>query len=320
MSEVIPERLGPYAVRSRLGAGGMGEVYLAHDARLEREVAIKVLPEAFARDPERLARFRREARVAASLHHPNIAGIYGFEEDGGTHFLVMELVGGTTLQERLRAGPLSIEDALRIGVQVAAGLEAAHERDIMHRDLKPSNVKITPEGAAKILDFGLAKATTRADSDSVPVMATITSQHTAAGMVMGTPPYMSPEQARGKTVDRRTDVWSFGCLLYECLTGRQTFDGESPSDVFARVLERDPDWSALPPRTPPRVRDLLERCLEKDPARRLRDAGDARIELERALSAREWTSSAVLRAPDAQPWRVGRLLPWGVAAAALVGA
>ncbi len=314
----MPERLGPYAIRSRLGVGGMGEVYLAHDARLEREVAIKVLPDGVASDPERSARFKREARVAASLNHPNVAGIYGFEEEGGKHFLVMELVRGITLHDRLQAGPLLIEDALRLGVQVASGLEAAHERDIVHRDLKPSNVKVTPEGTAKVLDFGLAKEVTPPGGEAALPMATITSEHTLPGMVLGTPPYMSPEQAKGRTVDRRTDVWSFGCLLYECLTGKPAFEGETPADVFGKILERDPDWSALPPRTPARVRDLLERCLEKDPARRLRDAGDARIELERALAAREWTSSAAFRAPEGPRFRAGRLLPWGVAAAAVL--
>ena len=325
------ERLGSYEITSRLGAGGMGEVYRAHDARLGRDVAIKVLPYAMEADPERLARFRREARVAASLNHPHIAGIYGFEDEDGLHFLVMELVEGTPLSETLRAGPLPIDEALSIVEQVAEGLEAAHESGVVHRDLKPSNIKITPHGQAKILDFGLAKAERAAAAGSssgdvaegvagegTGVSAAITGRYTEPGTVFGTIPYMSPEQARGRPVDKRTDIWALGCVLFECLSGRRAFDGDTTADVIGKILEREPDWDALPPRTPARVRDLLARCLEKDPKLRLRDAGDVRIELARALQAREWSSSGGLRvdqttAPEARP-----ILPWAIAALAVV--
>src|SRR5262245_5553763 len=291
------DRLGSYEIVSRLGAGGMGVVYRAHDARLGRDVAIKVMPDALEGDPERLARFRREARLAASLNHPHIAGIYGFEDEDGAHFLVMELIEGTVLSELLRSGPLPIDEALAVVEQIAEGLEAAHERGVVHRDLKPSNIKITPSGQAKILDFGLAKAARGAaagssgtsdegETGSSPgVSAAITGQYTQPGTVFGTVPYMSPEQARGRAVDKRTDIWALGCVLYECLSGRRAFDGDTATDVVAKILERDPAWAALPARTPPRLRELCERCLEKDPARRLRDAGDLRLELPRATTA-----------------------------------
>ncbi|HEX4826220.1 MAG TPA: protein kinase [Candidatus Polarisedimenticolaceae bacterium] len=274
----IPERLGAYTIVARLGEGGMGEVYRAHDDRLNRDVAIKVLPDVVAQGEEHIARFKREARMAASLNHPNIAAVYGFEEDEGTHFLVMELVPGETLAERLRSGPIPLAETLALTGQIASGLEAAHERGIVHRDLKPGNVKITPTGQVKILDFGLAKAV----GETPEAPAPITARYTSPGTVIGTVPYMSPEQARGRIVDRRTDIWSLGCVLYECLAGRRAFDGDTATDVVAKILERDPDWSALPARTPPRLRELIERCLEKDPARRLRDAGDLRLELDHA--------------------------------------
>jgi serine/threonine-protein kinase len=315
------ERLGPYEIVSRLGAGGMGVVYRALDARLDREVAIKVLPDALASDPERVARFRREARVAASLHHPHIAGIYGFEDEGEAHFLVMELVEGLTLAERIRFGPLPIDESLAIVEQIAGGLEAAHESGIVHRDLKPSNIKITPGGQAKILDFGLAKALD--DPSSGPVFEAsgdAAGDETKTGTVFGTVPYMSPEQARGRPIDKRSDIWSLGCVLYECLCGRRAFDGDTAADVAAKILERDPDWDALPPRTPPRVRELLERCLEKDPKRRVRDSGDVRIELERALEAREWSSSGAVRLPAARGTPSRRVLPFAIAGLAVAGA
>jgi eukaryotic-like serine/threonine-protein kinase len=317
----MPERLGAYEIVSRLGAGGMGEVYRARDTRLDREVAIKVLPDFLAGDPERIARFRREARVAASLHHPHIAGIYGFEDEDGAHFLVMELVEGITLAERLRQGQMPIDEALAIVEQIAEGLEAAHESGIVHRDLKPSNIKMTPAGRAKILDFGLAKAAGEPPpAPGVEPSGSVTAAFTSPGMVFGTVPYMSPEQARGRPVDKRSDIWSLGCVLYECLSGRRAFDGDTATDVVAKILERDPDWEALPPRTPPRVRELLARCLEKDPRRRVRDSGDVRMELERALAAREWTSSGAVRVlrRSAPPWR--RVVPWAVAATAVAAA
>ena len=290
-STAMPERLGSYEILSRLGQGGMGEVYRAHDARLDREIAIKVLPDLLVGNPERTARFQREARVAASLNHRNIAAVYGFEEEDGAHFLVMELVPGTTLAERLGSGPLPIDEALALVAHIADGLEAAHESGVVHRDLKPGNVKITPAGQPKILDFGLAKVLEEPAPDA-------TEHESIPGMVFGTVPYMSPEQARGRALDKRSDIWALGCVLYECLSGKRAFDGDSASDVVAKILERDPDWTALPARTPPRVRELLERCLEKDPRKRMRDAGDVRIELERALAAREWTSSGIVRAAE----------------------
>src|SRR6202521_1857536 len=281
-------RLGSYEIAAQIGAGGMGEVYQAHDTKLGRDVAIKVLPEAFAHDPERLSRFQREAKMLASLNHPNIATIHGLEHSNGTHYLVMELVPGETLAERLKAGPLVIQKALKIAVQIAEALEAAHEKGIIHRDLKPTNVKVTPEDKVKVLDFGLAKAFVGDTASSDPVTSpTLSATATMQGMILGTPAYMSPEQARGKSVDKRTDIWAFGCVLYELLTARQAFRGETFSDIIAAVLEREPDWKALPLAAPPKIRDLVQRCLQKDAQRRLRDLGDARIEIEEALASEE---------------------------------
>ncbi len=276
-------RLGTYEVKSSLGVGGMGEVYLAKDTRLGREVAIKVLPESFARDSERLARFEREARLLAALNHPNIGAIYGLQEHESTSYLVLELVPGQTLAQRLKRGPLPVAEALAICRQVAEALEAAHEKGIVHRDLKSANVIITPEGKAKVLDFGLAKGLevegSAADLSRTP---TVTGEATGVGVVLGTAAYMSPEQARGLPLDTRTDIWSFGCVLYEALTGRKAFEGATVSDTVAAILDREPDWQALPQKTPERARWLLRRCLEKDLRNRLRHIGDARIELEDA--------------------------------------
>ncbi|MBI5835788.1 MAG: serine/threonine-protein kinase [Candidatus Eisenbacteria bacterium] len=288
MSLAPGSKLGPYDVLAPLGAGGMGEVWLARDPRLEREVAIKALPEAFARDPERLARFDREARLLASLHHPNIAGILGLEEVDGRRYLVLEYVEGPTLAERLSQGQLPLAEAVDVCRQIATAVEAAHESGVIHRDLKPGNVKITPTGEVKVLDFGLAKGGVAAASGSDPNLTaspTLTHAATMAGVILGTAAYMSPEQARGRGVDRRTDIWSFGCVLYECLTGQALFQGETVSDLIARILEREPDWSALPAATPVRVRELLRRCLRRDPKERLRDMGDARLELVEAMSS-----------------------------------
>ena len=279
------QSLSFYEVLGPLGAGGMGEVYLARDTRLDREVAIKVLPEELADDEERLRRFEREAKTLASLNHPNVAGIHGIDQVQDTCFLAMELVPGADLEERLRSGALPVAEALDVCRQIAGGLEAAHEAGVVHRDLKPANVRITPEGVVKILDFGLAKpvgpnapgsGTSSAQSDSFLA--------TAEGMILGTPTYMSPEQARGKPVDRRTDIWAFGCVLYECLTGKRAFEGDAFGDLIAAILEHEPDLGALPPRTPARVRRLIERCLIKDPARRIRDIGDVGLELDEVLS------------------------------------
>ena len=261
----------------------MGEVYRARDAKLGREVAIKVLPAEFSQDKERLARFEREARLLASLNHPNIATLHGFEESNDIQFLVMELVEGETLGERLARGPIPLDEALPMFEQIASGLHAAHEKGVIHRDLKPPNIKITPEGVPKILDFGLAKAAITGEVSAES--PTVTRQGTEAGIILGTAAYMSPEQARGKSLDKRTDVWSFGCVFYEGLTARTVFLGETVSDTVARILEREPDWRALPERTPVLVRSLLRRCLAKDPARRLHDIADARIEIEEARSA-----------------------------------
>ena len=295
-----PDQIGNYPIEREVGRGGMGVVYLGRDTRLDRRVAIKVLPDVVARDPERLARFEREARLLASLNHPNIAGIYGLEEADGRRLLVLEYVEGDTLAQRLARGALPVDEALDVCRQIAAALEAAHESGVIHRDLKPGNVKITPGGEVKVLDFGLAKGGVGSTSDSDVDLShspTLTAA-TGAGVILGTAGYMSPEQARGKAVDRRTDIWSFGCVLFECLTGRQLFAGETVSDTIAKILERDPDWTSLPPQTPARARELLRRCLEKDAKKRLRDIGDARIELEEALT--EIQSSSRIAAAAAE--------------------
>src|SRR6516164_883842 len=264
-------RLGPYEIVAPLGAGGMGEVYRARDPRLGRDVAIKALPAAFAQDPARLARFERKAKLLASLSHPNIAVLFGLEEVDGARYLAMELIEGETLADRLAHGPMRLDEALEVLRQVAAGVEAAHESDVVHRDLKPGNVMITPSGAVKVLDFGLARsgATDRSGSDpGLSASPTMTFAATNAGVILGTAAYMSPEQARGKAVDKRTDVWSFGCVMFECLTGRKAFAGETVSDIVARILQAEPEWNALPAATPERLRALLARCLEKDAKRR----------------------------------------------------
>jgi Tol biopolymer transport system component len=278
-------RFGPYEIVSPLGAGGMGEVYRARDASLGREVAVKVLPAGLAADAEHLGRFEREARLLASLNHPGIATIHGIERGEGGPFLVLELVEGETLAERLAAGPLSLPEALGVCRQIADALAAAHDRGVVHRDLKPANVKITPEGRVKVLDFGLAKSSPLFSGSGNSVSPTVGAEsETKAGVILGTPAYMSPEQARGKVVDKRADIWSFGCVLYETLTGRKAFGGETASDCLAAILEREPDWNALPRGVPAAAVRLLRRCLEKDARHRLRDAGDALLEIDAALS------------------------------------
>ena len=275
-------RLGPYEIVGPLGGGAMGEVYRARDKRLGRDVAIKALPPAFAADPARLSRFRREAQTLASLNHPNIAAIYGLEEADGAPHLVLELVEGETLAARLARGALPQSEALALGIQIAGAIEAAHERGVVHRDLKPGNVMINPAGTAKVLDFGLAKSDPGPASGGALSDSPTLSGHpdaTAAGVILGTAAYMSPEQARGKPVDRRSDVWSFGCVLFECFTGCPAFAGETVSDLIARILEREPDWSALPAGTPSRIREILRRCLRKNADERPRDIRDVRLEL-----------------------------------------
>jgi len=301
-------RLGPYEIVSLLGAGGMGEVYRARDTKLNRDVALKVIPDTFALDPDRVSRFKREAQVLASLNHSNIAAIYGIEESGDVRALVMELVEGETLEEKLRKSEVSslksevlglpLDEALPMARQIAEALEAAHEKGIIHRDLKPANIKVTPDGVVKVLDFGLAKmlgdgSPRQGDGsprdvygDPSPVSSpTITTPAmTAAGVILGTAAYMSPEQARGKSVDAHTDLWAFGCVLYEMLTGRRAFPGESVTDTLSAVVSRDPAWEALPQTTPAAVHRLLRRCLMKDRKQRLASASDARLDIEDALS------------------------------------
>ncbi|MCH7995586.1 MAG: serine/threonine protein kinase [Planctomycetes bacterium] len=265
----------------------MGVVYLARDTKLDRDVALKVLPETLAGDTERIARFRREAKVLASLNHPNIGAIYGFEESDGKCCLVLEYVEGETLAARLKRGPLPTDEALDVARQLAEAFEAAHEKGVIHRDLKPGNVMLRPDGTVKVLDFGLAKAMadgsdmSEADRANSP---TITANFTRPGVVLGTAAYMSPEQARGKPLDKRTDIWSFGVVLFESLTGKRPFEGDTVSDLVARILEREPDWSELPSETPPTIQLLLRRCLAKDRKQRLHDISDARIELEEAIA------------------------------------
>lgn len=278
----IGTRLGAYEILSLLGVGGMGAVYRARDTKLHRDVAVKVLLPSVADDPDRLARFSREARVLASLNHPNIAHVYGLEESGAVRAIVMELVEGPTLADRIVRAAIPIEESLQIAKQIAEALEAAHEKDIIHRDLKPANIKVTPSGVVKVLDFGLAKALT-ADLLHGEDAST---ERTGAGVIMGTAAYMSPEQARGRAVDRRTDVWGLGCVLYELIARRAAFGAETASDCLVKVLESEPDWGRLPRDTPDPIRRLLRRCLEKDPAFRLRDVADARLEIVEALSPR----------------------------------
>jgi len=360
--------LNHYEVLDHLGTGGMGEVYRARDNKLQREVALKVLPQAFAQDPERVGRFRREAQVLAQLNHTNIAAIYSVEESGGTHFLVMELAQGETLRERIKGshqsrdrkgavassaepplahargsdggtGGIPLEEALDIAKQIAAGLEAAHEKPIVHRDLKPANVKVTPEGVVKILDFGLARAFSGDTGSSDPADSPTQTGMTQPGTILGTAAYMSPEQARGKKVDKRTDIWALGCVLYELLTGQQAFDpsrdrkgaGASPAepplagargsetntiaDIIGAVLYKEPDWAALPSTTPPNVLFVLRRCLEKDAKRRLSSAADLQIQMEESLSAPAASATTVSQtAPAISPptgWR--RAMPWAAA-------
>ena len=288
-------KLGPYEIVAPLGAGGMGEVYLASDTNLDRKVAIKVLPETLTQEKERVVRFEREARLLASLNHANIAAIHGFDDSGGTRFLVMEYVEGEPLSQRLKSGPLPTEESLDVARQIAEALEAAHERGIVHRDLKPANVMIRPDGTVKVLDFGLAKAVSEGSPSSGAHATTISVDRTNPGVVLGTPPYMSPEQARGKPLDKRTDIWSLGCVLFECLTGNRAFDAGTTTDVLSQIIASDPDFAILPATAPPTTERLLRRCLDKDAKRRLRDAGEVRVFVE------EYQSSPSLEQAEATP-------------------
>jgi len=309
--QLTGQRIGVYQIQALLGKGGMGEVYRARDTRLDREVAIKVLPRAFTADPDRLARFEREARVLASLNHPHIGMIHGLEEGGGMRALVLELVEGDTLANRIARGPVPIKQALTWARQIADALDAAHEKGIVHRDLKPANVKITPNDVVKVLDFGLARTYTSGDeAGDLTRSPTITSD---GGAILGTAAYMSPEQARGQAVGKRADIWAFGCVLYEMLTGHIAFDGPSVSDTLAAVLHHEPDWTALPSRLPTSVTTLLQRCLEKDVKQRRRDIGDVRAELDDALARPSGVTRSDVSAPVAArraPW------PWWVLAVA----
>jgi hypothetical protein len=309
-------RVGPYEVTAQIGAGGMGEVYRGHDTNLHRDVAIKVLPAMFASDIERIARFSREAQALAALNHPHIAQIYGFEETDHARALIMEFVDGEDLAQRLVRGSIPVDDALPIARQVAAALEAAHEQGIIHRDLKPANIKLRSDGMVKVLDLGLAKALDPMSSAGLDVTSAPTltppAVATNAGVILGTAAYMSPEQARGKAVDRRSDIWAFGCVLYEMLAGKPPFSGETLTDIVAAVVKNEPDWDALPAATPGLVRSLLRRCLQKDPTRRVQHAGDARIEIEEAIAEpavrRLAASETVPRA-----W-IRPVLPWALVA------
>jgi eukaryotic-like serine/threonine-protein kinase len=309
-------RLGPYQVERLLGTGGMGEVYRARDTTLNRDVAIKVLLPAVTADPERLSRFSREAQLLASLNHPHIAQIYGLEDSGGVPALVLELVDGPTLADRIAHGAIPIGEALPIAAQIAEALEAAHEQGIIHRDLKPANIKVREDGTVKVLDFGLAKAFDPSRSTGPDPMnsPTISLHATHVGVILGTAAYMSPEQTKGRAVDRRADLWAFGAVLYEMLTGRRAFGGDEVSEILAHVLMEEPDWNTLPARTPLPIRRLLRRCLEKDRKRRLDSAAAARFEVEDAMTATNENANGAIDSRAA--WR--RALPWALTGASAV--
>ncbi len=310
-------RLGSYEVVAQIGAGGMGEVYRAHDTKLGRDVAIKVLPANFVNDPERLSRFQREARMLAALNHTNIATIHGLEQSNGITSLVMELVPGETLAERIKAGPIPLEEALKIAAQIAEALAAAHEKNIIHRDLKPANVKVTPDDKVKVLDFGLAKAfegdPANEDMSNSP---TLSRAATMQGIILGTAAYMSPEQAKGKALTKATDIWAFGCVLYEMLSGKMAFAGDDVTEILAAVVRAEPDWSRLPEHTPQSIRLLLQRCLRKDRRQRFQDATDVRIEIEDALSGVSAPAAAAPASPAVQDRRLP--LVWIAFSAALL--
>jgi eukaryotic-like serine/threonine-protein kinase len=314
MALVPGTRLGAYEILTLLGRGGMGEVYRARDTKLDRNVAIKVLPELFVSDPERVARFQREAKTLASLNHPHIGGIYGLEDAGGVHALVLELVEGPTLADRIAQGPIPLDEALPIARQIAEALEAAHEAAIIHRDLKPANIKLRPDGTVKVLDFGLAKALEPMSAVSANVTAspTITTpaMMTGIGMILGTAAYMSPEQAKGRAADKRSDVWAFGCVLYEILARKPAFAGETLTDVLATIVKDEPDLGALPDDAPDAIRSLVRRCLKKNPVERLHDIADARIEIDEALAQPATRSQG--RPPSSSRGSPARIIPWTI--------
>src|SRR5512139_809731 len=268
----IGHNLSHYSLVEKIGKGGMGEVFRAKDQKLGRDVAIKVLPDEFARDTDRVARFQREAKLLASLNHPNIAAIYGLESSEGINFLVLELVEGDTLADRIKAGPIPVEESLKLALQIAEALEAAHEKGVIHRDLKPANIKVTPEGKVKVLDFGLAKAFSGEQAElNLSNSPTLSDMATQQGVILGTAAYMSPEQAKGKAVDKKADIWAFGCVLFEMLTGRAAFSGNDVSDILAAVIRAEPEWNNLPANLHWRLREVLERCLKKDARDRYHD-------------------------------------------------
>jgi serine/threonine protein kinase/Tol biopolymer transport system component len=311
----IGQTISHYSIVEKIGKGGMGEVYQAKDLKLGRDVAIKVLPDEFAKDADRVARFQREAKVLASLNHPNIAAIYGLEQSEGTNFLVLELVEGETLADRIKTGPIPVEESLKLAIQIAEALEAAHEKGVIHRDLKPANIKVTPEGKVKVLDFGLAKAYAGEQADlNLSNSPTLSDAATRQGVILGTAAYMSPEQARGKAVDKRADIWAFGCVLFEMLTGRTAFPGKDVTDILAAVIRAEPDWSKLPANLHWRIREVLERCLEKEARDRCSGISDARVEFQKAMA----DPGGLLVPPvaTAKPRSMLRLgLPWVAAIA-----
>ena len=320
MTDLAPgTRLGVYAVSAKIGEGGMGEVYQARDTKLDRDVALKVLPEAFTADPDRLARFEREAKVLASLNHPNIGSIYGLAEanGGASRALVLELIEGPTLADRIAHGPIPLDDALPIATQIAEALEAAHEAGVIHRDLKPANIKVREDGTVKVLDFGLAKALDTTPEGDPSQSPTLTAAATQMGVIMGTAAYMAPEQARGKPVDKRADIWAFGAVLYEMVTGTMPFPGDDISQTLARVIDRDPDWDGLPATLSPALDTYLRRCLQKDPRQRVRDIGDVRLALEGAFEARVPQPEGASVVLPRQVWQ--RPVPAGVAVLAALG-
>ena len=308
--------LGSYQVTALIGEGGMGQVYQATDTKLNRQVALKILPEAFATDPDRLARFQREAQVLASLNHPNIAAIHGLEDSEGTKALVLGLVEGPTLADRIAQGPIPVDEALPIAKQIAEALEAAHEQGVIHRDLKPANIKVRDDGTVKVLDFGLAKAMEGSGGD-VSESPTVTAAATASGVILGTAAYMSPEQARGKPVDKRADIWAFGAVLYEMLTGQRPFKGRDVSEVLGSVLRLDPDWDALPVDTPPHLHALLKRCLEKEPKQRVHDIADVRLAMDGGFEAGVTAPSELMVAPQPQVWQ--RPIPAAIGVLVIAG-
>ena len=303
----VGSRLGHYDVTALIGEGGMGQVYQATDTKLNRQVALKILPEAFATDPDRLARFQREAQVLASLNHPGIAAIYGLEDSEDTKALVLELVEGPTLADRIAQGPIPVDEALPIAKQIAEALEAAHEAGVIHRDLKPANIKVKEDGTVKVLDFGLAKALDTTPQGDPSQSPTLTAAATQMGVILGTAAYMSPEQAAGQTADVRSDIWSFGVVLYEILTGRKVFGGEDVSMTLSSVLQREPDWSHIPAAVSPSLSIFLRRCLEKDPQQRVHHMADVRLAMEGAFETRVQQASTATVA-QRRTWRLA--LPW----------